>query len=437
MSRDLTIRLLGRPQVVTDQRTGFSKVSRRYVVEGPRASKAGIEDATNPLFLSFGTPDEEFSDYLLTDQKLAPAQSIDKAYLVREYTQLQVKHFYEGFRQTNDIIRVTKRFAVIRGENATYGYDTNAWGNHPASGNVNSDNAWDYAPPMVIAGTPSAQGFDFSTVDNSGFTNTPAVPTSYDDDGNVTASTTLKDYLDQNSTGTSGEWLRGGAYVSQMASGLDVWTVEWVSHGPPYWVLGTTSKKSSRSNTVKVVDFDENGLKVEDVGGSTTGAAATKVKTYVSFVVAEDLPENLARISGGSYSSNSSNSVNVDIHVVGQDGGRGWSHRQHITNAIYQSVTNINVKFPAFGGGTVDVGRKRSNDIIFDYDYSTTNPKTVAMFQGQPIARVGGRISYTRSTSSNVFSGTTNFGSTQTKIIPIFSYQSTKLWKVEITYVGN
>ena len=62
MSRDLTIRLLGRPQVSSDKRTGFSKVSRRYVVQGPRATLAGIVDSTNPLFLPYGSTDEEFTD---------------------------------------------------------------------------------------------------------------------------------------------------------------------------------------------------------------------------------------------------------------------------------------------------------------------------------------------------------------------------------------
>jgi len=442
MSRDLTIRLLGRPQVVTDQATGFSKLTRRYVVQGPRASKAGIDDATNPLFLAVGTPDEEFATYFLTNQRLEPAQgSMDKAYLVREFLELDTKHFYESYRQTNDIIRVTKRFAVLRAQNDTHGYDAASWANHPENGNANSDNAWDYAPVTVVDGTPASQGYNFSSAENSGFTNTPGVATTYDADGNVTESQSLKDYLDAHAVGHTGEWLRGGAYVSHSASGLDVWTVEWISHGPPYWVLGTTSRKTSRSTAIKVVDFDENGLKIEDVGTRTSGGVNTKVKTYVSFIIANEIPDELARISGGSYTTNPSNSVNVDIYVVGNDGGRSWSISKHIPNAIYKSGTNASVKFPDSDGGTPEVGRYDYRETILNYDKFASGPtqtKNLPLFQGQPVARIGGRISYTGTTSSSVFGvGTTNFGSTQTKITPVVSYKDTKLWKIEITYVGN
>ena len=85
MAQDLTIRLLGRPKVTEDNQAGFNTVVRKYVVQGPRASKAGIEDVNNPLFLPVGTDDEEFAGYNLVSQAIEPTSSMDKAFLNRTY----------------------------------------------------------------------------------------------------------------------------------------------------------------------------------------------------------------------------------------------------------------------------------------------------------------------------------------------------------------
>ena len=61
--KDLTIRPLGRAQITEASAAGFNKIVRKYVVLGYRASKASIDDTTNPLFPALGAPDEEFTDY--------------------------------------------------------------------------------------------------------------------------------------------------------------------------------------------------------------------------------------------------------------------------------------------------------------------------------------------------------------------------------------
>ena len=82
MAKDLTIRLLGRPQVSKDSVAGFQKLVRKYVVEGSRASKSGIEDENSPLFLAVGTQDEEFADHFLVNQQLqGNPSSMEKAML--------------------------------------------------------------------------------------------------------------------------------------------------------------------------------------------------------------------------------------------------------------------------------------------------------------------------------------------------------------------
>ena len=74
--KDLTIRILGRPQVSKDDAVGYQRISRQYVVEGYRASYAGINDEDNPLFIAVGTEDEEFEGHYLIKSKDNPQTRI-------------------------------------------------------------------------------------------------------------------------------------------------------------------------------------------------------------------------------------------------------------------------------------------------------------------------------------------------------------------------
>ena len=144
MAKDLTIRLLGRPQVSKDSVAGFQKLVRKYVVEGSRASKSGIEDENSPLFLAVGTQDEEFADHFLVNQQLqGNPSSMEKAMLTREYVELRNKFHSETFAQTNDLVKVNRKYTVLRNNDPTYGYGDN-WANHPYNGG--SSVPWSYAP---------------------------------------------------------------------------------------------------------------------------------------------------------------------------------------------------------------------------------------------------------------------------------------------------
>ena len=97
MVKDLTIRLLGRPQVSEDSSAGFQKLVRKYVVQGSRASKTGIEDSENPLFLPVGTKDEEFDDHYLINQQLEGNPStMEKASLTREFVELETHGLHKA-----------------------------------------------------------------------------------------------------------------------------------------------------------------------------------------------------------------------------------------------------------------------------------------------------------------------------------------------------
>ena len=137
MARDLLIRLLGRPQVTEDSALGYRKITRRYVVEGNRASKEGIEgDVTkgiDALFLAVGTPDEEFTDHYLVNQRIEPSKTVDKAYLIREYAHIRDSWASESASESGDLKKITRRYTVLRA-NHSLGYDTNEWNRHPTKG---------------------------------------------------------------------------------------------------------------------------------------------------------------------------------------------------------------------------------------------------------------------------------------------------------------
>ena len=449
MSRDLTIRLLGRPQVSTDQRTGLRKLVRKYVVEGPRASKAGLEDENFPLFLPGGSTDEEFTDYFLTNQMLAPASgSLDKAYLTREFLQLKTAPITQDRVETNDLIRLRKRYAVLRSDHASVGYGS-AWTEHPSQGGTSS-NPWDYAPQNAKT-SPDSVSYDYDTVvANSGLAENPVV-VSYDSSGNP-VEYNLTEFLNTSIVG-SGNWVQGMASVSRAGSELDIWTLEWVTHSSPYWTIGTTSVKSRSSNARRKVDFDNLGITIVDEGGVAEGTALTKAKTLISFAIAEEAPEDLSEIEGGSYSSTRNASVNVDLFFEDIE-GKSWAIKQNFKNAVWTSSTRAIVNFPNGNGADIEVGRSKSYRYEFDFNAMAADdqtfkgagdgplnidfndPANLPVFQMKPIRKIGGRISWTM-TSRVGITTTGNVGNTTTSITPIFSGEGKKIWKIAITYVGR
>mgnify|MGYP000147086968 CR=1 FL=1 len=113
MPKDLTIRLLGRPQVTEDDQVGYHKLTRQYVIEGYRAEYSEVNHPQNPLFLPVGTEDEEYENHFLVDQKINPAQgSLDKAYLVRVYAEIRDTHVQESVTSSKDLRRLRRTYVV-------------------------------------------------------------------------------------------------------------------------------------------------------------------------------------------------------------------------------------------------------------------------------------------------------------------------------------
>ena len=452
MSRDLTIRLLGRPQVSSDKRTGFSKVSRRYVVQGPRATLAGIVDSANPLFLPYGSTDEEFLDYYLIEQTLAPASgTLDKAYLVREFLQISTSAIQEAYTQTNDLIRVRKRFAVLRNNDTALGYGT-LWAQHPSQASTYAEDPWEYAPAWIRSATPGSKNYNVDNADSDhGFTDTPKVGTQ-----------NLSEFA--GALASSGNWMEGYSVMTQAGSGLDVWTVEWVTHAAPYWILGTGSGKRSRTSSVNVVSFDNTGLfTAESIASSGSVSYTTRSMTYNFFVRANSIPSNLAQIGGGSASVSFSPTVSVDYSVT--DSERRTRHeRSLIKNAVWDGSNDFALTDQ--GGNSQTLGTISGNKMTFDwstakeqqfyklgpsvsgpllpvkdsdgnavYDWA---PSKLIDFRGSLITAIKGNISWTMTKAGYSWSSSSGtFGQTKTSITPLFSKGSEKIWKVAITYVGG
>lgn len=453
MAQDLTIRLLGRPKVTKDSQAGFNTLVRRYVAQGPRASKAGIEDPDNPLFLPVGSVDEEFGNYKLVNQNIEPAQgSVDRAYLNRTFVDLRERWVSESVTQTPDLFKLNRKFVVLRGQDDVHGYSSAAWAKHPSNAAVKnpSEDAWDYAPVPVTNGQPMTRNMSFNSASDDGLTYTPHVSIA------GTAQTFAR-YMQGVSVAETGlgNWLRGKASVQMAAPGIDVWDVEWVTHGEPYWTFGTTSQRGGgKSQAMTIVDFDHLGLKLSTVGaGGNSSSSAVQAKTYNFFIVADKLPDSVAQVAGGSGTSGGggSPSVNLDFHIQGYE-GRGWTFKQFIKNAVWTINTQEMLEFPTYGGQKLAVGEKDPYIMKFDKGpfeagvgyvgggkFANVDGSNLPMFQNAIISNIGGQITWTGTQLTVYTSGASKTyvsNIVSTKISPIFNYGSQKIWKVQITYVG-
>lgn len=449
MAKDLTIRQLNRPQVSEESELGLRTITRSFVVQGDRVSYASINDSTWPLFLPIGEEDEEFTGYLLVNQQIRPAQGdVDRAYLTRQYVQLRTGFFSESTSQSNDLIRVTRKYAVLRSDHATYGYGAN-WSKNPnnpqAAAYLSGFTPWDYAPPIITDPAQIAYSYaDNSNVFSGNSASDIQVVTGVNSNGDYTFAS-LNSI--QNGVGVKdmGKWLRGRASVSQAMPGVDIWEVEWVTHNEPYWTVGTARGGSVKVEPLTVVDFDHHGLLFDDFGasgGSSSSLAVAKTTTF--FYVGADLPEDFVNISGGSGSAYVPNTVHIDITITDRD-RKKININKHLSNAVFK-VTGTGgsegLKFPLQPGGDLSNGntvaeRSSKRRLEFKYQADPANPFSFVAFKNEYIRNIGGSISWTRShLVADATTSSTAVYSTSTKITPLFSYKSDKIWKIELTYIG-
>lgn len=232
MAKDLTIRLLGRPQVTKDDQVGYQRIARQYVVEGYRASYAGINDSNNPLFLAVGTEDEEFEGHYLVDQKISPKQgSVDVAYLTREFVEIRPTWSSEQFSHSNGFQRCSRTFVALRAVNGL-GYSADNFQYHPSISPQKDENPWKYAPSVVLNSEPTlSEEFDIPKGINF-----------------------------------NQKWSRVSISVDTKSPGIDVWSVSWVSpirpEGEPTITKDTAIgyQKVSRSYAISSEYYNKNKI---------------------------------------------------------------------------------------------------------------------------------------------------------------------------------
>lgn len=466
MSRDLTIRPLGRPKVSKDNQAGFQRVARRYIVQGPRASNAGIVDANNPLFLPVGTADEEFTDHLLTNQQIEPSQgSMDKAYLVREFTEIRNTWSSESVNESGDLRRLQRKYAVVRAQHSR-GYGATEWINHPHNSSSPSNDPWDYLPEVIKATEPTSTGYGLFS--NAGNTPLGLKPPMIETNG-VSFGTlpivsihsephvSLGSALAYVATGLGDlSWLRATVTVDSSNPGIDIWSVSWAAPVTDYW----TSKEGKKSNggssaPPSYFDFDHNGVKLLKLGKKASGGTSQVVyKTYISFVVGSDPGKELSSLFNGGGSTLGS-AVSMDFHFVGIDGNsRTASFRQAMPNTWKAIDTTDGIKFPSSGtgvkegdpkpggggnytvedeiadGADIKVAEGTAKSYIFNYTHQKDEP--YPLYQGQPIMRTAGRMDWT-----HYYDRSSSYSSTGgSSIAPIFSHGNQRIWKIQTVFIS-
>lgn len=460
--QDLTIRLLGRPRVTKDDPTGYHKIQRKYVIEGYRSEYSEINHPNNPLFLAVGTEDEEFSNHYLTNQAITPKDgSVDSAYITREFTQIRNTWSQESVSTSNDLKRIRRSYVVLRAKNNSIGYSSTSWANHPSQGG--DAEPWDYLPAVIKAPSYSPYAQTYSNTIGGKTPTLGADNTSLYD---ILAQATHKDAVN------SSEWLPGYAQVSTTQPGVDVWSVEWVTHSTPYWTTGT-SRQGGSTPLPKSVDFDSNGLRISSFGSGGSGGSFNQVGTYVFFVTADVVPPTIASYWGGGASM--SPSVMLDCSFINFDDSTSSNFTKPIPNAIFKQGLDTTSGFsfptvqefnsnPAQGSGSIQAAASGSgsNTIVFKGDltkgayedipeqqyyvkakkqvtvqaHKKLNYQKLPCFKGIPIRYAGGTVSWTHGYSV----GGSYAQPVSVKVRPLFSSGNRnvakKIWQVAITYVG-
>lgn len=430
MPVDFQIRPVGRPQVSEDSSLGYRKLVRRYVVEGPRVSKEGIESSPK-LFREVGEVDEEFEDYFLVTQQVEPTTTVDKAHLSRTYVQFRNSWFGESVSENRDMKRLSRRYMVLKQSESNLppaatglGYDDTTWQRHPSAELYSPDGditePWDMLPSIITKSEPGA-------MKDGVLTSALAHPYSYP---MFELQSTLLDagYTEGSS---NSPWVRGSAQVDTSNPGFDVWNVAWVAPSIGYWSSGSAA--GGGGSPPLIVDFGENGLKVTPAE-SASGVRA--VTSFTFFHVGTQIPIALA----GSRGSDTPY-VTVDVRMADKNkAGLGATHT--FKNAVFTLGSNTTATLDFQG---IEVASKKSfgygsGSLVFDYDAgpkdgaSTGTPAgwsaTLPKYQNREIIAAGGHISWTHlwlssSSGSNLV---------KTTVTPIHSHRGKHIWRITFTY---
>ena len=421
------IRPKGEPTIRKDNQVGYQTVRRSYAISSEMYSKAEMFDAENPLFLDVGTLDHEFNDHYLVNQQIAPLTNAQKdssdstkdlAILTRDFVQLRNTWVSENVTSSSDLKKIRRNYVILRADHPM-GYSpigkTSTWSKHPVNGA--SVTPWEYAP-YLISNPPSAIPYTYPT-------ETPIAKVPKLGDVNLTDA-----LISQASSINMGKWLRGPAQVSFSNPGVDVWSVEWVTHCRPYWTLGGEKALGSTSfQSPQYVEFDNDGLRISANGSSGSGTVVGQVASFSFYVVNKTITTNLSSYWKGVSSSQPS--VMLDFYLIPKVSGKPIVFRQLLKNAIFTSVGSTNLGGLASGQGYTNGFRFTGN-----YYDGGKEISQLPKFKNIPIADGGGTITYSQGSGGS----TTIAANLSVVSTPVFTSadptEESKIYKVVVSYVG-
>lgn len=439
---DLRIRQIGRPKISLDSALGLQQVSRRYVVEGPKVSKTGLngDQGDNvPLLRPVGEADEEFTDHYLINQRIEPSQGMNKAYLVRDYAKLRKTWLAESVSETMYLKTLTRRYAVIRAQSTSLGgYDTAEWGKHPSQ-QVDDDekedanDPWDFLPELIQTTAPNATGNTDGTLTAAtvaypvaGWT---ATPPQFGVDGGGDSQNLEANFA--SGWATPDTWLPGAASVDTSNPGVDLWNVSYVAPALPFWALASSIKGGTKPPSI--IEMDGNGFKVVKNAGGVTGMTAY---TFTFFFTGAALPTAFISYVGGTEPV-----VSMDFQFGSLAGPSNvLSVKKIFKNAVFRHAMDFSVGFqmPDSGGAAVTVGTSQGTNntsIIMKYPngHTPADATELPTFQNQPFNRAGGRIDW----DFGIDSSAAGVHLVNTKVRPVHSHGASKHWMVQLTYTDT
>lgn len=465
------VRPEGEPTISKDSLLGFQRVVRAYAISGDFYNKNSIFNSANPLFLPVGTSDHEYSNHYLVNQQIKPMLNLQKestgddiddlAILTREFVEIRDTHISESVSTTSDLRKLRRQYVVLRGlspSGTSVGYSSDNFEKHPYNVSKSQPSGyapWDYIPEQIS--NPGELSYSASEFQVAG-----KVPTlSNVEDDNTSYPSAITTYSGFNEF-NNGNWLRGTAQVDLSKPGVDVWSVDWVTHVNSYQT--STAKKTGGSFKVpNVVELDEHGVRLNDFGGSGSSSGISDVVSHVAFFVADTVPPGVSSYWGGG--SNYTPSVMFDFFFIRHDGQRITMNKL-FKNTVYQKSVR-HIEFPTGKGSKHKIGDKSGYQItmtgdykdLAKYDYTeskvikkdesgndvyedttiTRYDKTenLPLYQRKPIVFAGGKITFTASIASSSNNNASLIGVTVT---PIFTSsdknESKRIWKVVTTYAG-
>jgi hypothetical protein len=342
---------------------------------------------------------------------------MNKANLTRTYVEIRDTWNSETVSESSNLKKVTRSYVVLR-KNHAKGYSSVNFSKHPTQTSDNYD-AWEYLPKVILETKPKDEDFSSYVISATTSPGSLAPP--------VLSGVPLFNAISD--TGGAFKYLESNVKVDHTSPGIDIWSVSWVCPVNAFWSTATTSKSLRNVDLPAVVDFDERGLEVFDMGSAGGGNVATQAWQYNFFTVGESIPAEMVSYMGGSGTT-STPCINLDFHFMGYEGtSRSHSFKQLMRNAVWRKSTRGTITFPTSQGDRVVVANKRAFGYDFNYSCGSGAP---ALFQGMPISRAGGRIDY----SSQLTGSDSNSSRIATQIAPIASHKGERIWKISITFVS-